>query len=399
MESFRKFGIGFSVAAGMLLAGGNASAQQTYKIGYITDLSGPFRDAYAPVLEGFLLYMKQLNERGGISGRPVNTIVRDDQLNASRSASMAIELINGESVSSLWGLSLSSTLSAVYQVAARNETPAIANFSGIRTVLPPAAPYAYSIGHVFEVAGEVSGRMAADLIGRKGRIVCVSVDSAGGIAGCNHTEAAAKAAGMETDRVLFPPPTAEFGAIGQSVAAKGPMAVVTHLGAAQVVGVLRSLRGAGYKGPMLIGAHGVPEADVIKAMKAAGHESDTYLFSRFAVRDSEGGEMDQVRAAVTKHGIKGELSNSHLMGWALAKVAEDSLRKCGFPCTGPKLNKLLESSVIDPGSLMGGKIEFTPKNHYGPSSWRLYRYRSESGKFMAVSDWIKAPAELQHSAN
>lgn len=396
MKKLSKLILVATVAAVAALPVNAAQAADPYKIGYITDLSGPFRDAYAPVLEGFQLYMKQLNEKGGINGHPVNTLVRDDQLNATRSTSLAIELISGEGVTSLWGLSLSSTHAAVYQVAARYEVPAIANFSGIKSVLPPAAPYAYSIGHVFEVAGEASGKFAADLVGGKGKFVCVSVDSSGGIAGCAHTQAAAKSAGMETDRVLFPPTTTEFGAIGQTVAGKNPAVVVTHLGSAQVVGVLRSMRGAGYKGPLLIGAHGVPEADVIRAMKAADHEADSYIFSRFAVRDTEGEEMGQLKAAASKYGIKTEFSNSHVMGWALAKVAEDSLRKCGFPCSGPKLNSVLEGSVIDPGSLMGGKIEFTAKNHYGPSVWRLYRYQGNSGKFVPATDWIKAPSELRY---
>ena len=48
---------------------------------------------------------------------------------------------------------------AVYQIAARNNIPAVAMFSGIKEVMPPKPlPYAYSAGHVFEVAGEVSGK-------------------------------------------------------------------------------------------------------------------------------------------------------------------------------------------------------------------------------------------------
>lgn len=371
-----------------------AHGADPFKIGYITDLSGPFRDAYAPVLEGFQLYIRSLNESGGIDGRSVEVLVRDDQLNASRSTALAIELITGEEVNSLWGLSLSSTHAAVYQTAERYETPAVANFSGIEAVLPPAKPYAYSIGHVFQVAGKVSGRMAADLVGGSGMLVCVSVESAGGFAGCEHTRKTAEEAGMQTDQVLFPPPTAEFSAIGQLVAEKKPAAVVTHLGSAQVAGVLRAARGAGYEGPILIGAHGVPEGDIIQAAKAAANEEGIYLFSRFAVRDSEGEEMDALRAAVEKYGVENELSNSHVMGWGLAAVAQDVLSKCGFPCDGPALNEILESSEIDIGSVMGGAIRFTSEDHYGESEWRLYRYDSANGNFVPESDWIAVSSKL-----
>ena len=41
------------------------------QIGYITDLSGPLADSYTPTWEGFELYVKALNDRGGIDGRKV----------------------------------------------------------------------------------------------------------------------------------------------------------------------------------------------------------------------------------------------------------------------------------------------------------------------------------------
>ena len=44
------------------------AAQNSYVIGYITDLSGPLADSYTPTWEGFELYIKALNERGGIGG-------------------------------------------------------------------------------------------------------------------------------------------------------------------------------------------------------------------------------------------------------------------------------------------------------------------------------------------
>ena len=46
-----------------------AQAQETYKIGYITDLSGPLAGSYTPTWEGFELYIKALNDRGGINGK------------------------------------------------------------------------------------------------------------------------------------------------------------------------------------------------------------------------------------------------------------------------------------------------------------------------------------------
>ena len=56
-------------AATIVCLAGTAQAQEAYKIGYITDLSGPLAGSYTPTWEGFELYIKALNDRGGINGK------------------------------------------------------------------------------------------------------------------------------------------------------------------------------------------------------------------------------------------------------------------------------------------------------------------------------------------
>src|SRR3954451_5092143 len=119
-----------SVALGTVLALSAAKAQEkAYKVGYLADLSGPMQDNYGPILEGFEFHVKQLNAGGGINGAPFQVAVRDDQLDATRAASMALELATSEGVNSIWGMSQTRTHLAVYQTAARNRIPATAMFS------------------------------------------------------------------------------------------------------------------------------------------------------------------------------------------------------------------------------------------------------------------------------
>ena len=67
-----------SVAAltGILALSLPAKAEDSYKIGYITDLSGPLAGSYTPTWEGFELYIKALNDRGGIGGKKVDAVTR-----------------------------------------------------------------------------------------------------------------------------------------------------------------------------------------------------------------------------------------------------------------------------------------------------------------------------------
>ena len=79
-------------AAGLFTAIGQ---EKVHKVGYIADLSGPMQDNYSPIYEAFD-YVKELNARGGIDGIPVRLFIRDDQLDATRAASVALELIASE---------------------------------------------------------------------------------------------------------------------------------------------------------------------------------------------------------------------------------------------------------------------------------------------------------------
>jgi len=389
MRAKLSFGL---IAVGATIAMSAASAQEkTYKVGYIADLSGPMQDNYGPIVEGFEFYVKELNARGGVNGVPVQIAVRDDQLDATRAASIAVELATSEVVNSIWGMSQTRTHLAVYQTAARNRVPAIAMFSGIKEVLPPnPLAYAYSAGHVFEVAGEISGKLAAKMLNGKGKMICNSIEAPGGVAACQFAEGGAAAGGLETGTVLFPPTVTEFGAIAQRMMSMNPTIVIAHAGSGQNVGLIKALRGAGFDGPILMGSHGLNEGPLINALQGVGSLDKLQIVSRFASPDSEGKELGDIRAAAQKYGKRTPISTTTIMGWSLAKLMEASLVKCGHPCPGDKLNSGLENIKVEMGALMGGPVQFTPKDHYGTTWWRVYQYDTKEKKFLAASDWLEA---------
>src|SRR5262245_57394037 len=380
------------IAAALGLCASTAFGQdKTHKVGYIADLSGPMQDNYGPIYEAFDFYVKELNARGGIDGVPVRLFVRDDGLDATRAASVALELITSEGVTSLWGMSQTRTHLAVYQTAQRNRVPAVAMFSGVKEILPPKPlPYAFSAGHVFEVAGEISGKLAAQLAKGKGVTICNSIEAPGGVAACQYTEGAAQAGGMQTGTVLFPPTVTEFGAIAQRMVGMQPTIVVAHAGSGQNVGLVRALRGAGFDGPILMGSHGLNEAPLINALQGVGGLGKLQIVSRFASPDLAGEELGEMKSAAQKYGKKTPVATTTVMGWALGKVMEAGLRKCGYPCPGDKLNTVLEGLTVDMGALMGGPVQFSATDHYGKSWWRVYQYDEAQKKFLPASEWLEA---------
>ncbi len=83
-----------------------AFAQDTIKIGVITDDTGPSKPYATPVLQGTRFAAKELNARGGILGKKVELLVEDDQGRPDISATAARKLADAGAA---FILSISST--------------------------------------------------------------------------------------------------------------------------------------------------------------------------------------------------------------------------------------------------------------------------------------------------
>ena len=387
----------FLCATGLATGLAAPAAAESYKLGYITDLSGPFVDTFKPVLQGFELYMKRVNAAGGINGRKVEIVTRDDQLNAQRAAAHARELISSEGVNSLWAMSMSSTLPGIYKLAKRHKVPAVSSVSAIGMTLPPALDYAYSTGNPFNVAGEVAGKLASQLFPGKGRMTCVTIESAGGFAACAHTEASFKDRGFTVEKVFFSPRKVEFGPLGQKIAGTKPQLVVTHLPPRLTEGVMIHTRAGGYKGPMMFNNVSISEAGLIQGIEKAGVSEGVYTFSRYTLAHEETPDLAEIKATAKKFGMDPNvIAVNHVIGWVSARLAEAALKKCGWPCSGEALNKALGDISVDMGQLTGGPITFKGNDHQGTSWWKVYKFDGASKKFKPVTGWVAAPSKLQY---
>jgi branched-chain amino acid transport system substrate-binding protein len=368
-----------------------AVAQNSYGIGYITDLSGPLADSYTPTWEGFDLYVKALNDRGGIGGRKVDVALDDDGLKADRAVAAAKKQVERDNVIGIFGLSLSSTQGPVYAEMRKAGVPVVTTFSGILDALPPAKPFSYSTGVVFEVAGEAIGELIKN-IKPSGKVVGMTIDSVGGRAAINHNKRMAESLGYTWDDVIFPVTTSDFTPFAQAVVEKKPDIVVGHYGSGQNLGVIPALRRSGYAGPYVVAAYGVTEDTVRQAAQRAGNDQNVYYVTRYSTVYDDNPSVAEVAAAQKKYGTSKPFSSMHLTGWALGKFAESALKACGWPCSREKLDNVIQTLKVDVGGLSGGPIEMSPQDHYGPSYWRLYGWNESARKMEPKGDWLKKTA-------
>src|SRR3989441_5292524 len=83
----------FAILAAALVAS-SAQAQDTIKIGVITDRVGVSKPYSEPATEGLIFGANEINKKGGILGRKIELLIEDDQSRPDISAALARKLID-----------------------------------------------------------------------------------------------------------------------------------------------------------------------------------------------------------------------------------------------------------------------------------------------------------------
>ena len=89
---------------------------ETIRIGFPTPLTGPFAAEAKDQVKSAELAVRLINDKGGIAGRKVELLVRDDKLNAGEAATRTLELIEKDKVHAIVGALSSAVQLAVNEV-------------------------------------------------------------------------------------------------------------------------------------------------------------------------------------------------------------------------------------------------------------------------------------------
>lgn len=111
---------GMGAGIGVLAAPAIVRAQaDAVRIGFPTPLTGPFGAEAKDQVRSAELAVKLINDKGGVAGRKVELLVRDDKLNAGEAATRTLELIEKDKVHAVVG-----SLSSAVQLAVNEVTRA-----------------------------------------------------------------------------------------------------------------------------------------------------------------------------------------------------------------------------------------------------------------------------------
>ncbi len=367
-----------------------AQAQDAYLIGVSGAMTGPVAGGYAPIVESMKAYIDHVNANGGINGKPIRLIVRDNGAKPSKAATDAKTLISQNGVVLLINTSLSSTYAPMVAESKRAGVP-LYYAGGVcpPATFPPAEPLQFcSTAYSANLDSE-----AALAFIKKSSNGPVRIGFAGMAiplvrTGIEHAEKVAAKLGMTVVSTQYtPPPTPDYTPVATKLKDANPNWMFSWSPWVSQVRTFEALRRLGWEGPYVTWAH-------LNAEEELGRIKDGkfYVIGTNAMMEDNLPIHAEMRAIAHRAGLK--YPTSYLTeGFVAGLVLEAALKRTSWPPTPKKVAAAMSNLKVDLKGLRGGQLQWTKSNHFRPAQYyRIWRWDPGQNKIVRVQDWqsIKA---------
>jgi len=165
-------------------------------LGQSCALSGPAKDLGLEMRAGLLAAFSKINDEGGIKGRDIILLSRDDGYEPDRAVKNTLDFINTEQVFMLIGEVGTPTSSAVLPLVEQHQIPFFAPFTGAEFLRDPFRKYVINVRASYFQEME---KLASYLVDEKklSKIACFYQDDSYGLDGLGGIERALKKRGLE----------------------------------------------------------------------------------------------------------------------------------------------------------------------------------------------------------
>ncbi len=346
----------------------NGVRSDEVRVGMANAQSGPASGLGRSLLAGAQAYFVRVNAAGGVNGRRITLLVKDDGYEPERSVTLTEALIESEQVFALLGYVGTPTSRAAVPIALGAGVPYLFPFTGADFLRTPIKPWVFNIrASYFDETEEMVERMTSDLGLRKIALL-LQDDSFGesvksGLAGALYK----RGLKIDTEARILRNSLEEVRAAVGALSAAQPEAIV-------FVGTYRQL------------------AVAIAQAKALGITAQFFTvsfigtedFIAAAGADAEGVYITQVmpspndtsRAIIRNYLADiapSDIGYTSLEGYVDAAIFVAALRNAGPQPTRTKLVTALEALNVDLG---GFKVAFSPTNHQGSNEVFLTQVRN-----------------------
>lgn len=339
------------------------------RIGMANALSGPASGLGLGMKSGAEAYIAKINAGGGVHGRKIVLVSKDDGYEPARSAAATEALLGTDKVFTLFGYVGTPTSSAAVPVASKAQVPYLFPFTGAEFLRNPVNKWVFNVrASYFDETEAMVERLTKDVGARK--IAMFMQDDAfgeavkGGVARALfkrdlklHAETRYKRNTMEVDAGVEAMKTAQ------------PDAIVFVGTYKQLAATVKKAKAAGVTARFLTVSFIGTENFIVEA----GADGDGVYITQVMPSPMDASVPIVKNYLADMEGSK--VGYTSLEGYVDAVVLVEALKKAGPNPTRAGLVAALESLSIDVGGL---KVAFSASSHQGSKS--VFLTRVQGGK-------------------
>lgn len=373
--------LGALVATGMVLVGGAVAQERpTIKIGGVLPQQGPLADSYGiPPMQGIQIAIDEINAKGGIKGRKLEPVFRDDRTQIQGSVAAFQELAKNPEVAAIFGPALTGAAMAVRPIIDENTIPQFSLNYGIGLV-KDGFKYYYRMSPSLDIGNTAILAAAQKKLGNGQKLAILSSTDAGGTEGAADAVAQAPKFGMtvvaqekfqygETD---FTAQMTRIKASGATVLLAITQGIATNAAvrAARQLGILQKLT--------IIGVSGLADAQSVEL--AGNLLNGVILWDFVCIDDPSNPRIPPFLEAYKAKFKDGRVSPAVMNAYDAIKIIANGLEKVvdgDKPIDREKLNAALNQTKYQG---FASVYDFTPAWHNGPQADQVALCTYQDGK-------------------
>ena len=357
----------FGAATASLVLTFPAHAQDTIKFGVVTALSGQSAKAGESIVRGLSLAIDEINAKGGILGKKVELVVRDDESSPPKGLVIARELIQREKVVAFFGGVDTPVSLAIVPFANQSKVP----FMGVWAAGTPitrngaAENYVFRVSAVDEVVDVALVKYAIKKYGAK-KPGMILINNPWGESNEKGLKSALEAAGLPYARIeKFEGGDVDVSPQLLRLKEAGADALFLVANVAPSAQVVKSLDRIGWDVPVIShwGPAGGRFSELAGPSASRVHFIQTYSFSGkltpkgdtvLAALKAKYPEIKSLADVTPAVGIANSYDAAHLTALAIAKAGTTE---------GPKVREAFHAIDSYDGLIKNYKKPFTSENH------------------------------------
>lgn len=357
-------------------------SKEEIKIGTWAPLSGPAAPV-SVIAKAMEAYFASINAEGGVHGRRLRLIIKDDRYDPKRTVEAVKELVEQDHVFAMLGGIGTANCMAVKEYLFLKSIPWINPGSASRAMTIPVQGNIYSLMPTNVTEGRVLAKYAAEEL-KASKIALFQQDDSFGHEGQEGVRLGLRDLNVKlAATAAYQLAEEDLSHYARMLKESGATAVIMFALPQQAARLVQEFGKIDYR-PQLLATQALSDPDMFKT---AGPGWEGAVVATGTLNpNSDRSEVVRAREIVAKYAPSITFGSLALAGMGWAETMVQALEKIGPEPNRVKFIYTMER-FESTENFFGRPIRFTENSHHGLAALRLMR--AEGGHFVDLTDWIE----------